>query len=114
MSCGKPHETGCGDVLAEVWLFLDHECDAERRARLQRHLDECSPCLEEYGIDEQLKALLHRKCGGEHAPDALKKRLRDSIRKTVLEQADVTVITSSEGTSVEVTTTRFVDQGVED
>lgn len=114
MSCGKPHETGCGDVLAEVWLFLDHECDAERRERLQRHLDECSPCLEEYGIDEQLKALLHRKCGGEHAPDALKKRLRDSIRKTVLEQADVTVITSSEGTSVEVTTTRFVDQGVED
>ena len=26
MSCGKPHETDCAEVLAEVWLFLDHEC----------------------------------------------------------------------------------------
>ena len=23
MSCGKPHETDCAEVLAEVWLFLD-------------------------------------------------------------------------------------------
>ena len=27
MSCGKPHETDCTEVLAEVWLFLDNECD---------------------------------------------------------------------------------------
>ena len=43
MSCGKPHETDCAEVLAEVWLFLDHECDGERRALLARHLDECAP-----------------------------------------------------------------------
>jgi len=30
MSCGKPHETDCSEVLAEVWLFLDHECDTAR------------------------------------------------------------------------------------
>ena len=30
--------------------------------------------------------LLARKCGGEHAPDALKQRLREKIRKTVVEQ----------------------------
>ena len=45
MSCGKPHETDCAEVLAEVWLFLDHECDAARRKLLERHLDECTPCL---------------------------------------------------------------------
>ena len=60
----------CGlQVLAEVFLFLDNECDPERKALLQRHLDECSPCLAEYGIEDHLKALLARKCGGEHAPD---------------------------------------------
>ena len=51
-----------------MWLFLDHECDAERRALLARHLDECAPCLAEYGLDEKLKKLLATKCGGEHAP----------------------------------------------
>jgi mycothiol system anti-sigma-R factor len=91
MSCGGPHETDCSEVLAEVWLFLDHECDQRRRELLEQHLDECSPCLEQFGIDEHLKVLLARKCGGEHAPDALKQRLRDQIRKTVVDQGGVTV-----------------------
>jgi len=52
VSCGKPHETDCSEVLAEVWLFLDHECDESRRRLLERHLDECQPCLAEYGLDE--------------------------------------------------------------
>jgi len=58
MSCGEPHETDCTEVLAEVWLFLDNECDRERRALLARHLDECAPCLAEYGLEEKLKRLL--------------------------------------------------------
>ncbi|RZS34034.1 mycothiol system anti-sigma-R factor [Herbihabitans rhizosphaerae] len=91
MSCGKPHETDCSEVLAEVWLFLDQECDQTRRAKLEQHLDECSPCLERYDLEEHLKVLLARKCGGEHAPDALKDRLRASIRKTILEKGGVRV-----------------------
>lgn len=91
MSCGEPHDTDCGEVLAEVWMFLDDECDPERRELLQRHLDECSPCLEEFGLDEHLKTLLARKCGGDHAPDGLRQRLRESIREIVVQQADATV-----------------------
>jgi mycothiol system anti-sigma-R factor len=98
VSCGDHHETDCSEVLAEVWLFLDNECDHTRRALLEQHLNECSPCLAEYGIDEHLKALLARKCGGEHAPESLKDRLRASIRKTVIEQGGVSV----EITSIEV------------
>ena len=88
MSCGKPHETDCTEVLAEVWLFLDNECDGERRALLARHLDECAPCLSEYGLEEKLKRLLAAKCGGEQAPAAL----REQIRVAVLKQAQVTVL----------------------
>ena len=101
MSCGKPHETDCSEVLAEVWMFLDHECDQGRRAKLEQHLDECSPCLERYGLDEHLKTLLASKCGGEHAPDALKERLRAKIRRTVLERGGVTI----EATTVTVEVT---------
>ncbi len=86
MSCGDPHETDCRQVLAELWLFLDNECDRERRALLQRHLDECGPCFEEFGLEEHLKALLARKCRGDHAPDALKQRLRESIREIMVRQ----------------------------
>lgn len=95
MSCGKPHETDCSEVLAEVWLFLDQECDKQRRMLLEKHLDECSPCLEQYGIEEHLKVLLAKKCGGDHAPEELKQRLRDKIRMTVAEHTDVDTRRSS-------------------
>ncbi|GAA4620012.1 mycothiol system anti-sigma-R factor [Saccharopolyspora hordei] len=104
MSCGEHHhEDSCEDVLAEVWLFLDNECDPERRAAVQQHLDGCGSCLEHFGIEEQIKALLHRKCT-EHAPQELKERLRASIRDAVLRKADVTVERGPDGTSVEVRT----------
>ncbi|RTL67408.1 MAG: mycothiol system anti-sigma-R factor [Pseudonocardiaceae bacterium] len=106
-NCDGSHETDCSEVLAEVWLFLDHECDQQRRALLSRHLDECAPCLAEYGIDEKLKALLANKCGGEHAPDGLRDRLRHQIRHAVLEQAEVTMEQGPDGTTVEVRTTRI-------
>src|SRR5262249_30601784 len=46
----KPEETSCREVLSEVYLYLDLECDEQRRGLIQTHLDECSPCLREYGI----------------------------------------------------------------
>ncbi|MDQ2707015.1 MAG: mycothiol system anti-sigma-R factor [Actinomycetota bacterium] len=111
MSCGDDHEAHCQDVLAEVWLFLDHECDQARRELLRRHLEECNPCLAAYGIEEKLKQLLARKCGGEHAPDGLRARLRDQIRSAVLEQAEVTIEHGPSGTSVEVRRTRVERRG---
>jgi len=105
MNCGEPHDTDCSEVLAEVWLLLDHECDGKRKQLLQQHLDECHPCLEQYGLEEHLKALLARKCGGEHAPDTLKQRLRASIRQTLIQ-------VEQQGGTVEVrtTTVRVVDE----
>lgn len=102
MSCGDPHETDCSEVLAQVWLYLDHECECERRDLLRRHLDECSPCLARYGLEEQLKELLARKCGGEHAPETLRKRLRESIRTIMFEQAEVTIERDEDRMTVEV------------
>ncbi|MDT7587407.1 MAG: hypothetical protein QOI50_2794 [Pseudonocardiales bacterium] len=108
MSCGDEHETDCNEVLAEVWLFLDQECNQNRRDLLRQHLDECHPCLAQYGLEEKLKELLARKCGGEQAPNTLKARLRDQIRLAVLEQAQVTVESGPGGTtSIEIRSTRI-------
>ncbi|HEY2673318.1 MAG TPA: mycothiol system anti-sigma-R factor [Rugosimonospora sp.] len=84
MSCGKPHETDCRDVLAEVYLYLDLECDESRRSVISTHLDECSPCLREYGIEQEVKALVARCCGAETAPPSLRERLRVKLSEIVV------------------------------
>lgn len=85
MSCGDPHETDCREVLAEVYLYLDLECSDERRGIIRQHLDECSPCLREYGIEQEVKALVARCCGDETAPMDLRNRLRLKLAELVFE-----------------------------
>ena len=85
MSCGDPHETDCRDVLAEVYLYLDLECTDDRRNLIRDHLEECSPCLREYGIEQEVKALVARCCGAETAPMELKQRLRLRLAELVLD-----------------------------
>jgi mycothiol system anti-sigma-R factor len=85
MSCGEPHETDCREVLAEVYFYLDLESTDERRDLIRTHLDECSPCLREYGIEQEVKALVARCCGGETAPSELKTRLRGKLADLVFD-----------------------------
>jgi mycothiol system anti-sigma-R factor len=91
MCAGASDKVRCEEALADIYLLLDRECSPERDAALRAHIDDCPPCLEEYGIDEHLKQLLARKCGGDHAPAELKSRLRASIRQTVATRGGVTV-----------------------
>jgi mycothiol system anti-sigma-R factor len=88
----------CDEVLRDVWMFLDDEMDPENRAAVQRHLDDCSPCLAEAGIDEKLKHLLHSKCGGDLAPERLRVRL--VARLATMSAA----LRDDDGCSVQVTT----------
>jgi len=85
MSCGEPHDTDCREVLAEVYFYLDLESTDERRDLIRHHLDECSPCLREYGIEQEVKALVARCCGGDIAPVELKDRLRLKLAELVFE-----------------------------
>ncbi|GAA1830976.1 hypothetical protein GCM10009682_57010 [Luedemannella flava] len=85
MSCGDPHDVDCQQVLGEVYLFLDLECSDDRRAVISEHLDECSPCLREYGIEQEVKALVNRCCGGDQAPVELREKLRARLAALVVE-----------------------------
>lgn len=100
MSCTDDWHTDvpggeCADVLADVWSFLDDELDPDRRAAVQRHLDECSPCLEQAGIDTKLKELLARKCGGDQAPEGLRTRIVSRLVAWRSETAAGAVATSA-------------------
>ncbi|WUI29611.1 mycothiol system anti-sigma-R factor [Nocardia sp. NBC_00416] len=81
-------ELDCTAVLADVWLMLDGECDDRTRERLRHHMDHCAPCIEAYGIEEKIKSMLSRKCGGDRAPDALRERLTVEIRRSVTIHTD--------------------------
>ncbi|WP_275792678.1 mycothiol system anti-sigma-R factor [Prescottella equi] len=62
-------------MIADVWLLLDSECDEHSRARIEHHLETCGACFAAYGIEEKVKRLIGRKCGGDHAPAGLRERL---------------------------------------
>ena len=87
MSCGKPHDIDCGEILNEVYLYLDLECTDERRGTIQHHLDECSSCLREYGIEQEVRTLVQRCCGSDRAPDVVRERLRAKIIALRVESA---------------------------
>ena len=76
----------CAEVLAEVWTLLDGECSPETRDKLRRHLEDCPPCFQHYGLEERIKGLISTKCRGERAPESLRARLRIEISRTTIIQ----------------------------
>lgn len=78
-------EPDCDEVLAALFLFLDGECDHEINALIREHLDGCSPCLAQLGVDREVKELIARKCGGDIAPSSLRERLRGKLSEVVVE-----------------------------
>jgi len=85
VSCGEPHEIDCHQILNEVYLYLDLECSEDRRGVIRSHLDECSPCFREYGIEQEVKVLVARCCGADRAPLELRDRLRAKIDALVID-----------------------------
>lgn len=89
MSCGSPHETDCSEVLEQVYLYLDHEMPSkDEYEKVRHHLDECSPCLKQYGLDQAVKKVVHRCCGAESAPESLRVELLARIQQVRVEIAD--------------------------
>ncbi|HEX6523799.1 MAG TPA: mycothiol system anti-sigma-R factor [Streptosporangiaceae bacterium] len=81
MSCGKPHETPCSEVLDRVYSYLDGEVDDLDCAKIRQHLDECGPCLREYGLEESVKRLVAKHCGCDPVPAGLRGKVMVRIRE---------------------------------
>jgi len=83
----------CDDVLSHVFEFLDHETDDSRRAVIAEHLEDCSSCLRQFGIEQEFKALVRRRCGGDTPPPGLRDRIKLQLTSVSFEE---------DGTSVSV------------
>ena len=89
MSCGNPHETDCGEVLHAVYAYLDGEMTSDDKHVIRHHLDECSPCLRQFGIEQEVKALVARCCGSETAPDELRAKVLSRLAQVRVEITQV-------------------------
>jgi mycothiol system anti-sigma-R factor len=80
-----PGNIDCGDVLKDLYLYLDDESDETLRNRIRQHLDACTPCLKQYGLEQDVRSLIARCCGGDRAPESLHTRIRVRITQVSLE-----------------------------
>jgi mycothiol system anti-sigma-R factor len=89
MSCGDPHDVDCMAVVEQAFLYLDGELEDADCATVRRHLDECAPCLRAYGLEDDFKRIVARKCGGDAAPMELRTRLLAKLAEVRVEYSQV-------------------------
>jgi mycothiol system anti-sigma-R factor len=80
MSCGNHHETPCIEVLDRIYTYLDGELDQGSCAEVRHHLDECGPCLREFGLEEVVKKIVGKSCGCDPVPDDLRSKVLSRIQ----------------------------------
>jgi mycothiol system anti-sigma-R factor len=71
-------DENCDDALHELYGYLDGELTAERRTKIQDHLDDCPPCYEAFDFEAELRVVIARKCT-ETVPESLKQRIAQAI-----------------------------------
>ena len=69
----------CSRALLQAYDYLDGEMGPEDCAKVREHLAQCGPCMKEYDIDQLLKTLVRRSCGGEAAPTQLRREIMARI-----------------------------------
>ncbi|HEY2298474.1 MAG TPA: mycothiol system anti-sigma-R factor [Jatrophihabitans sp.] len=84
-----PGNIDCDDVLDELYQYMDEETDEDTRGRIRQHLEACAPCLRQYGLENDVRALIARCCGGDQAPASLHERIRVRITELTIETGHV-------------------------
>ncbi|HTZ09065.1 MAG TPA: mycothiol system anti-sigma-R factor [Acidimicrobiales bacterium] len=78
----------CDGTIERLYRFLDGELTEDRRREIQHHLDDCSPCLEAFDFEAELRVVIANRCK-DHVPDALRQRVRDALVDEEQRQRDL-------------------------
>ena len=68
----------CREAIETIYQFLDGELTVEARMEIKRHLDDCSPCLEAYDFEAELRLAIAQKCR-ESVPESLRVRIHEAL-----------------------------------
>jgi mycothiol system anti-sigma-R factor len=55
-------EIDCSEVVRDLYFFLDGEITEAMRQRIKIHLDDCSPCLEAFDFEAELRQMISLRC----------------------------------------------------
>ncbi len=68
----------CNKTLQELYQYLDGDLTDDDRSHIQHHLDDCSPCLEAFDFEAELRQVVRNRCV-DHVPDSLRARIAEAI-----------------------------------
>ncbi|AGP31373.1 mycothiol system anti-sigma-R factor [Corynebacterium terpenotabidum] len=81
---GAAHSS-CEELVDVLYEYVDGGCDEKLRVRLAEHVRDCPSCLEQLGIEQQVRQLLRARCC-DSAPADLKGRIVSALRTTTVQQ----------------------------
>jgi len=64
----------CDEALTDLYQYLDNELNEEARSVVERHLSGCSPCLEAFDFEAELRKVI-RDRSQERVPDDLRAKV---------------------------------------
>ncbi|MFM7068424.1 MAG: mycothiol system anti-sigma-R factor [Actinomycetes bacterium] len=67
-------EHECDEAISELYRYLDGELDADRVRLIEKHLRDCSPCLEAYDFEAELRKMIASK-SAEQMPAELRSQI---------------------------------------
>jgi mycothiol system anti-sigma-R factor len=82
---GEGSHGDCEEALDTLYHYLDGELTIERRQQIRSHLEQCSPCLEAFDFEAELKEVIARRCK-DQVPETLRVRVAQA-----LSEASVTI-----------------------
>ncbi|HRA33525.1 MAG TPA: mycothiol system anti-sigma-R factor [Acidimicrobiales bacterium] len=71
----------CNETLRELYLYLDGELTDSDRVHIQQHLDDCSPCLEAFDFEAELRLVVRNRCV-DQVPESLRNRIAQAIQES--------------------------------
>jgi mycothiol system anti-sigma-R factor len=68
----------CGQAIEKLYTFLDGELTDQRRVEIRQHLDDCSPCLQAFDFEAELRIMISVRCRDD-VPEALRLRVAAAL-----------------------------------
>ena len=68
----------CNGALTDLYEYLDGELTDEARATVEAHLRNCSPCLEAFDFESEIRRLVANRCQ-DQCPDELRAKIEAAI-----------------------------------
>ena len=78
----EPRDIDCQEAARHLHQLIDGELTPEVDREVQRHLEDCAPCMAVYEFEEAFLRFVKLKARGQTPPGDLKQRILESLGLT--------------------------------